>query len=234
VEAALIDLALRQAGLGLGALTGVAQTRLRFVVSFDGGGDPLGHIGRLRAAGWPGALKLDVDPGWSEPTRRALAAEAGLAILDFKGRGDGALVRDLSGRFPAAIFEDPPSTEGHPRCARDAPVVDVDAAAAALARGEAINLKAPRMGGPLAALRALELARAAAPAPADAPRAYWGGMFEIGAGRRQARALAALFCPDAPNDLAPHDLARPGAGAEHGETRRVRLDPIGFGTDPAA
>ncbi len=231
VEAALIDLALRQAGLGIGGLTGVAEARLRFVVSFDGGGDPVGHIGRLRAAGWGGALKLDVDPGWSGPIRRVLAAEAGLAILDFKGRGDGALVGDLSERFPAAIFEDPPSPEGHLRCARDAPVSDVDAAAGVLARGEAINLKAPRMGGPLAALRALELARTS-PSPAGTTRAYWGGMFEIGAGRRQARVFAALFCPDAPNDLAPHDLGRPGAAAEHDETRLIRLDGIGFGSDP--
>jgi hypothetical protein len=231
VEAALIDLGLRQAGLGIGALAGVAEARLRVVVSFDGGSDPVGHIARLRAAGWWGALKLDVDPGWSGPIRRALAAEAGLAVLDFKGRGDGALVRDLSGRSPATIFEDPPSTEGHRNCARDAPVVDVDAAAAALARGEALNLKAPRMGGPLAALRALDLARNTA-APAGALRTYWGGMFEVGAGRRQARALAALFCPDAPNDLAPHDLALPGAAGEHDETLLVRLDGIGFGSDP--
>jgi L-alanine-DL-glutamate epimerase-like enolase superfamily enzyme len=240
VEAALIDLGLRQAGLGIGALAGVAEARLRFVVSFDGGGDPVGHIDRLRAAGWCGALKLDVDPGWSGSIRRAIAAEAGLAILDFKGRGDGALVCDLSGRFPAAVFEDPPSTEGHPRCARDAPVVDVDAASAALACGEAINLKAPRMGGPLAALRALELARNTA-ARVGALRAYWGGMFEVGAGRRQARALAALFCPDAPNDLAPHDLGPPAAPAEnvrqpgapvlHDGTRRIRLDGIGFGSE---
>jgi hypothetical protein len=58
-------------------------------------------------------------------------------------------------------------------------------------------------------------------------------MFEIGAGRRQARALAALFCADGPNDLAPHDLAGPSAAAEHDETRPVRLDGIGFGSDPA-
>ena len=32
---------------------------------------------------------------------------------------------------------------------------------------------------------------------------YGGGMGELGVGRGQIELLAALFCPDAPNDVAP-------------------------------
>ena len=32
---------------------------------------------------------------------------------------------------------------------------------------------------------------------------YFGGMFEVGAGRRQLWDLAALLAPDGPNDIAP-------------------------------
>jgi hypothetical protein len=103
--------------------------------------------------------------------------------------------------------------------ARDRPlatVADVDAAAA---RGEAINLKAPRMGGPLVVLRALAAARS------RGALVYFGGMFEVGPGREQARQLAALFCGEAPNDLGP----LLGALAPAGAPSLMRLDAAGFG-----
>jgi hypothetical protein len=77
------------------------------------------------------------------------------------------------------------------------------------------------MGGFLAVLRALE---AAPPG-----RAYFGGMFEVGPGREQARQLAALFCPRAPNDLAPLEG---GASSMVGASpSRLRLDRAGFGSN---
>ena len=81
------------------------------------------------------------------------------------------------------------------------------AVATAVGAGEAVNLKAPRMGGPLELLRGLDLA-------VNARDNYFGGMFEVNVGRAQARQLAALFCGDAPNDLAlnleqSNDRSRP-------------------------
>ena len=83
---------------------------------------------------------------------------------------------------------------------------DEHAVARARARGEAVNLKAPRMGGPLELLRGLERALALEQAGEPGARfsAYLGGMFEVGVGRAQARQLAALYCGTAPNDLAPN------------------------------
>lgn len=267
LEAALIDLGLRQAGLGLGDLSGIGEAQLRVVVSFAPGSAPAEHIGRIRAAGYRGEMKVDVDPGWGPETCRQLGLRRDeIAILDFKGRGDQKLVRELAGQIPGAIFEDPPpgaagaSGDGPPRISRDAPLVNCDAVAGALARGESVNLKAPRMGGPLQVLRALALAATspassppapAAPGLAPGPRvlAYLGGMFEVGVGRAQARQLAALFCPNAPNDLAPHagwsagraELAEAASAPAAATGRRetwapatlsIRLDRPGFGASP--
>ncbi|HEY4184403.1 MAG TPA: hypothetical protein VGP07_05005 [Polyangia bacterium] len=199
LEAALIDLALRQTGTTLAALTGVARASLRVVLSFAARSDAAAHVWQLRAAGRTEALKIDVDPTWDQAAREELARQPGIAILDFKGRGDARLAAELSALFPEAIFEDPPGGTTHENIARDASLDGAGAVAVALARGESVNLKAPRMGGPLEVLRGLELAaRTGRPGAA-----YLGGMFEVDVGRTQARLLAALFCSDATNDLAP-------------------------------
>jgi L-alanine-DL-glutamate epimerase-like enolase superfamily enzyme len=212
LEGALIDLALRQAGMSLRDLCGVEEAPLRWVRSFAARADAAAY-----AKGIGGELKVDVHPGWPDEEIAALAREA-VAILDFKGEGRGEDCRRLSAAFPSAIFEDPPLGCAHERVAHDRSIVNERDVAIAVASGGWVNVKAPRMGGFLAVLEALALARG---------RAYFGGMFEAGPGREQARALAALFCGDAPNDLAP--LAG-GMGAMSGESPSVvRLDGVGFG-----
>jgi L-alanine-DL-glutamate epimerase-like enolase superfamily enzyme len=61
----------------------------------------------------------------------------------------------------------------------------------------AVNVKPARIGG---VLEALDVVAACA---ARGIAVYFGGMFEVGVGRAQLQALAALLCPDAPNDVAP-------------------------------
>lgn len=108
-------------------------------------------------------------------------------------------------------------------------ITDEHAVATARARGEAVNLKAPRMGGPLALLRGLERALAPSEHPHDARvPAYFGGMFEVGVGRQQARQLAALYCDAAPNDLALNQTAEPSA-LRTSSPVVIRLDRPGFG-----
>lgn len=243
LEAALLDLALRQAGTTLAVLAGPRERSMRVVVSFAARRDPAAYVRELRAAGRARApqavktdvmtgpvrgapaapqveLKIDVDPHWDAAAATALAAEPGVAVLDFKGRGDAPLAALLSPLFPGALFEDPPEGTTHPRRARDATLPDTAAVATALSRGEAVNLKAPRMGGPLEVLHALALVPQAGPDSVCV--AYLGGMFEVDVGRTQARQLAALFCPDGPNDLAP--LRGPLTGRIS-----VALDTPGFG-----
>jgi L-alanine-DL-glutamate epimerase-like enolase superfamily enzyme len=212
LEGALIDLAMRQAGLSLRDLCGVEQAPLRWVHSFSAREDAAAYG---RALG--GELKVDVHPRWTDEAIAALAREA-VAILDFKGEGSGESCARLSAALPSAIFEDPPAGCGHARVAHDRSLLSVRDVAVAVASGASVNLKAPRMGGVLAVLDALGLARG---------QAYFGGMFEAGPGREQARALAAIFCGDAPNDLAP---LTGGMGSISGESPSVvRLDGVGFG-----
>ena len=101
----------------------------------------------------------------------------------------------------------------------DAPVGCASDLATLPRRPAAINLKPARMGG------VLELLAAAAACAADDVPVYLGGMYEIGVGRAQLWALAALLSPEGPNDVAP--LA-PGAG---GRPARLTVDAgaIGFG-----
>ncbi len=84
-----------------------------------------------------------------------------------------------------------------------------------------MNLKPARMGGVLAALDA------AMTCAAHGIALYMGGMFEIDVGRRQLQALAALLCPDGPNDVAP--IARANATAARPERLAVDDAAPGFG-----
>jgi L-alanine-DL-glutamate epimerase-like enolase superfamily enzyme len=105
--------------------------------------------------------------------------------------------------MPTAWIEDPRpgdtpwSASLRARIVADAPVISVDALAALPLRPAAVNVKPARMGGVLAALDCLaHCAQHRIPT-------YIGGMFEVDVGRTQLQVLAALACPDGPNDVAP-------------------------------
>lgn len=231
VEAALVDLALRQHASSLAALAGVLDPRrapMAYAISFAPVADPARRV-RAHRAETPGAVfKIDVDPRWDARALDALGELAdAVAVLDFKERGDAACVRRLADRFPGAWLEDPPlglretPADLRERLVRDMPVrcaADVDRLAAGCG---AINLKAPRMGGVLALLAALERADALG------LEAYLGGMFEVDVGRAQARQLAALFTGGARNDLAP--IPRPGDPPPQASPLAIPLDGHGFG-----
>src|SRR5438552_11688921 len=192
LEAAAIDLALQQAGTSLLALAGVAPRPVRYVVSYGRLRDPM-------ADSEPGVeLKLDVDPGWDEATWASLRR---VAVLDFKGTGSPADHERAHRAVPEALIEDalagPWSASLSTRLSFDAPFTSARALDALPVRPAAVNLKPARMGGVLEALACAE--RCAR----EGIDVYVGGMFEVAVGRRQLRTLAALLCPDAPNDVAP-------------------------------
>ena len=199
VEGALIDLALAQARLSWVDVVERPEGALRHLISFDACADPAARLAAIRAHNPKARFKIDVDPAWTDAAIARLAASEAVAVVDFKGRGDAALVARVAGRMDGVLVEDPPAAlpivAG--RTGRDQGIVDERAVAEALAAGAAINFKAPRMGGWFALLAGLE------PALAAHARVYFGGMFEVGCGRRQAQLLAALFAADAEHDLAP-------------------------------
>lgn len=196
LEAAAIDLALRQAGTTLAALAGVTARPIRVVVSFARTADP---VAEARRHG-PVELKVDVDPAWTDDVFAGLAATARVAVLDWKRDGGDADHLRAQRHLPDALFEDPGADPT--RCmlallALDAPLLrarDLDGLAVTPA---ALNLKPARMGSVLEALDA------AAWAEERGVALYFGGMFELDVGRRQLQTLASVLSPDGPNDVAP-------------------------------
>jgi L-alanine-DL-glutamate epimerase-like enolase superfamily enzyme len=223
LEAAAIDLALKQARTSCARLLSVEARPVRYVVSFGRTRDPLAAL----AAAGTLDVKLDVDPTWDAPTLAALAASGRVAVLDWKGSGERADHERLHAALPGAFIEDPaPAAAPWSPTLRARLVADATMTAAddvdASSLPTAVNLKPARMGGVLEALDA-----AARCARRD--RAiYFGGMWEVGPGRQQLRVLASLVAPDGPNDIAP---------LTHGGVRppRLRIDATatGFTGGPA-
>lgn len=198
IEMAAIDLALRQRATTLASLAGVAPRPVEHVVSFGRVADPAAVVARH-----PDALvKVDVDPAWPDETWRTLGATGRVAILDWKGSGDDAAYARAILWLPDVLHEDPapPYPDGIAEgLSLDAPVLEpssLDGVAPV-----ACNLKPSRMGS------LLDAVRTAARCERRDIAIYVGGMFEVGVGRRQLRDLAAVLCPDAPNDLALIPLA---------------------------
>lgn len=206
VEGAAIDLALSQAGENLFSLSGRPAAPVRFCWSIGREPDPLTTMVPLLERSPDARLKIDVPPtGWRPATWQALADTRGIVVLDFKRESDLEQVRLAHGWIPDAWLEDPPEEAitldragaWRHRVALDGYVlaaVDLDDPEIPPA---AVNVKAPRVGGWLEALRCLEECQR------RDLHAYIGGMFEVDVGRAQARVLASLYTADAWNDLAP-------------------------------
>ena len=214
-ESAALDLALRQAGLGLPEALGRTATPVRFVNSL-GLGDPpeVAAIGR-RLERYPALrFKLDAQASWSPELIDGVTATGAVDIIDFKGRyglpvdDETALVAMYEGvlaRFDGVILEDPhdlPEVEAlvAPHATRvsfDAPVATVADVTGAAFGARIVNIKPSRIGSVRTLLDIY------AHCEEGGLRMYGGGMGEIGIGRGQVELLAALFHPDAPNDVAP-------------------------------
>ncbi len=109
-ESAALDLALRQAGLSLGAALGLEYRPVRFVVST-----------RLDVTPWLEAeqsleFKLDPTPDWDADRVTCVAATGRVRVLDFKSFYEGTPVDNppdpgqyamVARAFPEAVLEDP-------------------------------------------------------------------------------------------------------------------------------
>jgi hypothetical protein len=223
LEAAAIDLALRQHGTSFAAVADSRIGSVRYVVSFERHGDPVA-IARNHPAV---ELKIDVDPAWDDDTFAALAGLGRVAVLDWKGSGDASDHARAHAALPDALLEDPRSGSAPwsaSVCARlsfDAPLISAADLDRLPARPAAVNLKPARMGG------ILEMLTCAARCAERGIAVYVGGMFEVGVGRRQLCALAAVLSPDGPNDIAP--IPTGGEAAERPARLPVDARQPGFG-----
>jgi L-alanine-DL-glutamate epimerase-like enolase superfamily enzyme len=209
-ESAALDLALRQAGVSLGDAVEREYRPVRFVVSTRGD-----------AFAWLAAepeleLKLDPANDWDRPFMERLAATGRVRVLDLKAyyRGtvvdvepDPQLYRTIVELFPDVVIEDA-SLDGEcgevlrgqeKRLSFDAPIHSVDDVRALAVEPGWMNIKPSRFGTVERLLECIEYC------DANGIRLYGGGQFELEVGRKQIQALASLFYPDGPNDVAPSE-----------------------------
>ena len=214
-ESAALDLALRQADTDLGAALDREYDPVRFVVSTRLGDPPsLDRIEALLAVHDDLELKLDLTPEWDEDLVAGGADTGQVRILDLKGQYEGTdvdqpadpdLYRRLVEAFPDAVLEDPSLTDeteavldGHEgRVSWDLPIRGIDSLDSLPFEPDWLNIKPSRFGSVESVLDTIEYCL-----DRDI-RLYGGGQFELGVGRQHIQALASLFYPDGPNDVAP-------------------------------
>ena len=212
-----------------------------FVVSSRMGQPPTIAPVTRRLAVYPGLrFKLDATPDWPEELIDQLQETGAVDSIDFKGAYKGTVVdtptdpdfyrhiarpsptpgsriRTSRPRRPAT--RSPPTRTGSPGTRRstvqdilDAPVMP-----------RTVNLKPSRFGSVKSLFEGYEFCEQ------RGMGAYGGGQYELGVGRGHVQLLAALFHPNAPNDIAPggYDALDPEPGLP---TSPLDVDPapIGF------
>ena len=242
VESAALDLALKQAGTELASQFDRERSPVRFLVSTQLAEPPTGQ----RVFDWLDrdptlSFKLDPTAEWTPELVEQLADTGAVHTLDLKGLYENTEVdrpadpelyeRVLSG-FPGAVIEDPdltgetrPLFEGHEeRVSWDYPIRGVDSVASLPWGPDWLNIKPSRFGSVESLLDTIEHAFE------QDIRLYGGGQFELGVGRGQLHALASVFYPDGPNDIAPGGYNVPDPPADLPDSPLdPPADPVGFG-----
>lgn len=214
-ESAALDLALRQADTMLAERLDREYRPVRFVVSTRLDDPPTGErIDDWLARNRDLEFKLDPTSAWTEAVIERLADTDAVQVLDLKGQYDGTTVdqpadpalyeRVLAG-FPDALIEDPALTdetrplfagEQH-RVTWDYPIRGVDSVTELPWEPEWLNIKPSRFGSVESLFETISYCMK------HEIQMFGGGQFELSVGRGQLHALASLFYPDSPNDVAP-------------------------------
>ncbi|WP_049999322.1 enolase-like domain-containing protein [Halococcus sediminicola] len=221
LESAALDLALKQARMDLATVLDREYDPVRFVVSNRLGNPPTFD----RVATWlelnPNLeFKLDIDSGWTGTLIGQLAEIDAVQVLDFKGRYKGTMVdqpsnadlyRRLIENFPDVLIEDPVLTdetqalfEGiEHRITWDAPITGVRSIEQLPFEPDWLNIKPSRFGTLESLFNSIEYCLN------HDIQMYGGGQTELGVGRQHIHALASLFYPSSPNDIAPRPYNHP-------------------------
>jgi len=243
LESAALDLGLRQAGTDFASLVGHEYEPVRFVASTRLGEPPTtDRIDAIHAQVPDAAFKLDPTPDWDDDLVATLAETASVRILDLKGHyedtevdvpADPGLYERIIKQLPNTIIEDPALTgETQPlfevdsireRVSWDEPIESLDDVQDLPWTPSWLNIKPSRFGSLQSVLETLSYCGE------HGIRCYGGGQFELGVGRGQIQALASLFYPEHPNDVAPRGYNDPEVT---GELPASPLDPpsepVGF------
>ena len=223
LESAALDLALKQSGESLGERLGIEPEPVRFAVSTRLGDPPSAdRVEALLGLDPDLEFKLDPTPDWPDDLFVTLRETDAVRVLDLKGwyegtevdvEADPELYRDVLAAFPSAVVEDAAFTpETTPllepqadRLAFDYPVDGVESLRSLPVEPGWCNIKPSRFGSLKSLFKTLAYCER------EAITCYGGGQFELACGRRQIQTLAALFYPDAPNDVAPGVFNDPDA-----------------------
>jgi hypothetical protein len=220
-ESAALDLGLKQAGTDLAEVLGREYEPVSFVVSTRLEEPPRGD----RVLDWLDRnpeleFKLDPTSDWTAETVERLAETEAVRVLDLKGQYHGTEVdqsadpelyeRVIDG-FPDALIEDPelndetrPLFDGHEsRVTWDYPIRGVGTVEDLPWEPDWLNIKPSRFGSVRSVFDTIEYC------DENGIRMYGGGQFELSVGREHLHALASLFYPDAPNDIAPRAYNEP-------------------------
>ena len=214
-ESAALDLGLKQADTTLADRLGREYRPVRFVVSTRLDDPPTGE----RVLEWldrDSALEFKLDPtsDWSADVIARLAATDAVRVLDLKGQyhgttvdqpADPGLYKRVVEGFPDALIEDPaltdetrPLFEGHEdRVTWDYPIQSVETVENLPWEPKWLNIKPSRFGSVKALFDTLDYC------DEHGIQMFGGGQFELDVGREHLHAIASLFYPDAPNDVAP-------------------------------
>ncbi len=241
LESAGLDLALRQTGESLGSLLGREYDPVRFVASTRLGEPPTTDRVDAVLDRVPDAeFKLDPTSEWTAELVDALADVDAVRILDIKGQykgtevdtePDAELYRLVFEGFPDAVVEDPalvPETEGiveshKERLSWDYPITGVDSVEALPYPPNWLNVKPSRFGSVESLFETLAYAER------EGIQLYGGGQFELDVGRAHIQALASLFYPEGPNDVAPGVYNDPELPQELPASPLEPGDPVGLG-----
>ncbi len=214
-ESAALDLALKQAGTTLAERLDRTYSPVRFVVSTRLDEPPTGD----RILEWlerDPTLEFKLDPtgAWTDETVSRLAETDAVRILDLKGQYHGTVVdqpadselyeRVIEG-FPTALIEDPALNEEtevlfagqEERVTWDYPIRSVETVEALPWEPNWLNIKPSRFGSVRSLFETIEYCID------QEIQMFGGGQFELGVGRAHLHAIASLFYPEAPNDVAP-------------------------------
>jgi L-alanine-DL-glutamate epimerase-like enolase superfamily enzyme len=226
-ESAALDLALKQADTSLGAALGRAYDPVDFVVSTrlsnpdDNQPPTTDRLDALLGIHDALAFKLDPTPEWDDTLLTSLS-DYDVRVLDLKGLyederiandPDPEFYQRLAVELPEALLEDPNLTEEtrpvlehrQQRITWDVPITGVESIEALPFEPSVLNMKPSRCGTVESVLSTIAYCER------EGIKLYGGGQFELGVGRDHIQALASLWYPNSPNDVAPSGYNDPEA-----------------------
>ena len=238
-ESAALDLALRQAGHALHEVLELEPQPLRFVNSLGLGKQPSSEPVRRRLARSPGVrFKLDAEVTWapSSSTRLRRQAPSTRSTSRASTASSESMRRKRSRNlYDRVIAAFPDASPGGPhdlpeiasrladhlhRVSYDSPIRTAQDIGATPLAARVVNVKPSRIGS------VRELLEVYARCAREGRPMYGGGMGELGVGRGQIELLAAIFHPDAPNDVARASRRTPAGRRWQARDSRAALRDV--------